>query len=121
LLISTGNKINFGLTCLSSQTVQNFSLHIAKRFLTKDRKINSKAVLKWLLILNTDERLQISGGKERMCPDFTDRGIFLKGGLKQSEKPLELNGVLAANQLVEFFKRYLYPIISRSRNRGHGS
>ena len=56
-----------------------------------------------------------------MRPDFTDRGIGLKGVLKQSEKPLELNGVLAANQLIEFLKRYLYPIISRSRNRGHGS
>jgi hypothetical protein len=46
---------------------------LAKRFLTKDRKIISKAVLKWLLITIVDERLQISGGKERMRPDFTDR------------------------------------------------
>jgi hypothetical protein len=31
------------------QTVQDFALHFAKRFLTKGRKISSKAVLKWLL------------------------------------------------------------------------
>jgi hypothetical protein len=41
----------------------------------------------------TDERLLISGGKERVRPDFTDRGIWLKGVLKQSGKPLEFNGV----------------------------
>jgi len=74
-----------------------------------------------LLIPITDERLQISGSKERVRPDFTDRGILLKGVLKQSEKPLEFNGALTANQLIEFLKRYLNPIISRSRNRGHGS
>jgi hypothetical protein len=68
-----------------------------------------------------DERLQISGGKERTRPAFTDRGIGLKGVLKQSEKPLGINGDFAANQLIEFLKRNLNPIIPRLRNREHGS
>jgi hypothetical protein len=34
---------------------------------------------------------------------FTEKGIVLKGVLKQSEEPLEFNGFLHADQLFQIF------------------